>query len=110
MNEDENNIYGFSKEELEESFIPGTSEYWHALKLDRQSYKAKLHKDNTKILNDLNIPYVSKNMSLHYMIPFKNTIIDFYPTTGKIYDKSTGFKGKGIKTLLEYMEITEPGN
>jgi len=103
-----NNKYGFTQEEFEESLIPGTSEYWQALKLDRNEYKARLQKDNTKILNDFNIAYTIHNNGYHYQIPFKDTIIDFYPTTGKIYDKSTGFKGKGIQTLLNYMELTEP--
>ena len=78
----------------DENLIPGTSEYW----------KEK----SIKILKDFEIDYNKSNHGTHFMIPFRNTVIDFYPTTGKIYDKSTGFKGRGVMNLLVYIEMVEP--
>ena len=93
---------GRSNEELEESLIPGTSEYWKALKLDRQEYKQRLQKDNTKILNDFGIEFTSHNLGYQYKI--KNTKISFYPTTGRFYDEETKYKAQGIKRLMKYLK------
>lgn len=77
------------------------------------AYKQEKKQDNLiharEILAQYNVKYTESNNGYHFLIPHQNTIIDFYPTTGKIYDKSTQFKSRGIFTLLEYMEIIEPG-
>ena len=75
---------------------------------NRTTTKREIISENNKILKDFKIEYTSHNNGYHYMIPHQNIIIDFYPSTNKIYDKSTGFKGIGISTLLEYMEKIEP--
>lgn len=78
------------------------------------TYKKDKKKGNLmharEILAKYNIKYTESNNGYHFLIPHQNTIIDFYPTTGKIYDKSTQYKARGIFTLLAYMEIIEPGN
>ena len=102
------NIYGFSKEEFEESLIPGTSEYWHALKEDSRIHKLKNGEDVTKILNDLEIEYSVHNNGSHYRIPYQDVMIDFWPSSSKFYDKSMNKKGKGIWKLLAYIGILEP--
>ena len=103
------NIYGFSKEEFEESLIPGTSEYWHALKEDSRRHKHILSKQITKTLKDFDIDFSSHNNGYHYIIPYRNTMIDLWPSSGKWYDKSINKKGQGIRQLLVYMEILIPG-
>ena len=54
------------------------------------------------------IPYSIHNMGLHWKIPIKDNMIDFYPTTHSFYDPDTKVKGKGIKSFLEYIGKTEP--
>ena len=91
----------------DESLIPGTSEYWAAIKDTKRNKKWDNREKSIKILKDFEVDYNESNHGTHFMIPFRNTVIDFYPTTGKIYDKSTGFKERGVMNLLAYMEVIE---
>lgn len=96
------------KKEDDGYLVPGSSEYWESYKISRQEKKAYNQRESTKILKDFEIEFSSHNNEYHYMIPHKNTIIDFYPTTGKFWDKSTKHRGRGIMNLLLYMEKVEP--
>ena len=58
---------------------------------------------STKILEELNIPFESKNRGIHLVVTGKkDELFDFWPSTGKFIARKSSVSGRGIRTLLGY--------
>ena len=81
-------------------------EGWAEHKKQRQEKKASNRESSANRLDEIGIPYVSKNGGAHLIVSIygvdtkKQQIIDFWPGTGKWIVRS-GEKGRGIRSLLE---------
>ena len=67
-----------------------------------QDKRRKNRKQAINILNEANIPYKSKNLGAHLIIQGQDSIIDFWPGTGKFIFRDSLKKGRGINNLLRY--------
>ena len=65
---------------------------------------------STLILDNSNVIYKSKNGGAHLIIPFEDTFIDFWPSTGKYINRSGGRPGRGIFNLLKVLGIESPSS
>lgn len=52
-----------------------------------------------RVLNERQIPFV--RLSPYH---FRMGVIDFWPTSGKFYNRKTGLKGNGLKDLLLHLD------
>ena len=61
---------------------------------------------STKILQDKNIPFDSKNNGIHLVLKpdGKTPLVDFWPSTGKYIFRNTRKKGRGIFNLLKELQ------
>lgn len=59
---------------------------------------------STKLLNEFNVNYESKNGGVHLIISHENSKIDFWPTTG-LWSTRKGKKGRGVFRLLDFLGI-----
>jgi hypothetical protein len=70
--------------------------------------KAEKIQQSKKMIEDFELTYTSHNMNLHWKIPVKNYIMDFYPTTHTWVDMHQRTQGKGIQSFLSYIGKVEP--
>ena len=76
--------------------------------MNKSILKERKIKQALEMSDNFNITYSIHNMGMHWKIPMEDYSIDFYPTTHSWYDPSTGKKGKGIQSFLEYIGKSEP--
>ena len=76
--------------------------------MNKSISKQEKIEQSEKMVFDFDLTYTSHNMGMHWKIPMEDYSIDFYPTTHSWYDSSTGKKGKGIQSFLEYIGKSEP--
>jgi len=62
--------------------------------------------ESTALLDQLGIEYTSKNDGIHLIITSKDGFIDFWPSTGKYYDRMNEKHGRGVFRLLKLIGIT----
>jgi len=81
------------------------TEAFAAMKEAGKAKKLANRTASTKILEELNIPFESKNNGIHLVVQGKHHIIDFWPSTGKFTVRNTSAKGRGIKGVLELCNV-----
>ncbi len=89
------------KECIEQTDEQSDSEMWEEYREIGKNKKLKNLKSSLKILDDRGIKYKTLNESVHYRIDDW----DFWPTTGKFYNKKTGEKGRGVFNLIKKLNI-----
>jgi hypothetical protein len=60
------------------------------------------------MIDNFELQYTAYNNGLHWKIPVKNYIMDFYPTTHTWVDVHQRTQGKGIASFLSYIGKVEP--
>lgn len=78
-----------------------TSEDFKELKEETKRSKEERKTINTLVLLDKGIRFESKNFGYHLIVEGKQSIIDFWPSTGKFIVRQNRKKGHGIGKLLE---------
>lgn len=82
-----------------------TSEVGEAFAAMKEAGKAKKRANleaSTTILEELNIPFESKNHGIHLVVTGKTELFDFWPSTGKFKSRQGNLNGRGIRNLLGY--------
>lgn len=57
-------------------------------------------------LQDLGIRYKTLNGGIQLVLNHSGHTIDYWPTTGKYYDRSSRMRGQGWDNLLQQLEVT----
>lgn len=83
-----------------------TIDFYRAMKEDGRREKYDRLKTNTAELGRRKIPFASKNNGLHLIIADR---WDFWPSTGKWFDKVRMKRGHDIESLLASITTVLPG-
>lgn len=68
-----------------------------------QKRRADNRQGLAKILIDRGVAFESKNGGAHLLVQGKNSLVDFWPGTGKWHSRS-GEKGFGVQSLLIFLD------
>jgi len=79
-----------------------------AVKDANKEKKRKNQESSTQILIDKGVKFESKNGGNHLVVTGKESIIDFWPSTGKFITRNGKLKsGRGVFNLLKLCEKNE---
>ena len=79
-------------------------ELFSAWKAHKREVKQHNKENSTKLLQQRGIPFKICNDGLHLIIETKNSITDFWPSTGKWCIKNKKRVGRGIFNLLRELD------
>ena len=80
---------------------------FRAMKEASQEKKRSNLEWSTQKLQELGVPFESKNYGVHLIVSGKSGLIDFWPSTGKYIQRKPKKQGRGIKNLLKLCEVTQ---
>lgn len=92
---------------LDDLDLDDMGDFFRAWTRCKKAKKALNQEWSTECLNRLGVDFEVFNWGNHLAVvhPAGNTIIDFWPSTGKWITRGTGRHGRGIRNLLRYMGI-----
>ena len=86
----------------------GSTEYWKDIRKARQENRADNRKNSSLYLSDHGIEFTSKNGDAHLIVKNGNSLIDFWPGTGRWISRC-GRKGFGVRNLVKFISESNNG-
>ena len=80
-------------------------EFWRDVSDARQEKRADNREKSVTILKEKGIRFESRNNGAHLIIKYYNTIVDFWPGTGKYIFRTEAKRGRGVFNLLRHLEV-----
>ena len=93
---------------MNRELFPDANSVLESQEFSRHKKKEFIKKKSIEYLDKFDIRYTSKNNGLHFLIPYSDSVIDFWPTTQKWWDKDLETRGIGIISFLQYIGELEP--
>ena len=78
------------------------AETFRAMKHESQRRRAHNRKYSAELLRVNGVKYEPKNVGAHLIVQGPNSIIDFWPRTGRWHDRA-GIRGFGVQNLLKHI-------
>lgn len=74
--------------------------YFKEMKANHQQIKEKRKVEDTQKLINKGIEFESKNFGYHLIVKGKESLIDYWPSSGKFFVRKTKKKGNGFNNLM----------
>jgi hypothetical protein len=87
--------------------INETTEFWREFRKQGTEKKASNKVDSTSILDREGIVYESHNHGVHLVVKHNGKVVDYWPSTGKFINRTTGWKGRGVRKLINHLNFKE---
>lgn len=79
---------------------------FNALREERKIKRNSNRNFSTQYLDDLKIPFESKNGGIHLIVTVGTVVIDFWPSTGLWMERGINKKQRGVRYLIKrYYEL-----
>ena len=81
-----------------------SAELWRDVRSESKARRARNRTGGAAALEAAGIDFETKNMGAHLIVSVGGVVVDFWPGTGKWVARGNSRKGRGVKSLVKWVQ------